>query len=447
MSFDTASGARIRAEDGPEAIRAQLCGVDTIVALHGLTRVLTLYEPNNSAVLRLVTTLTDTVTKFFAEGGEVLKLQLLEDECFVNGKLLKVDAALYDRAQDLGKTLGRFEVGVVEFQPGTGPEQIQAFVADFGASLKSGRRSMPEGGYDTIRLERSAGRSIASFRFEPDRLAIWLYAGLLEVVERLYSEHRQGNTPSLLPVRRLLQLLIDSARSLGGIYQVLSTMKDPNVSLTRPRIRTAMAVDAVGFGIFMGLRNTELMTLALSALLGGLSRTTDPDEAVEPLFSYPGLGGSAMVLILAVHDTRTALRGAPAGVPGRMLAAVEMFHRHTANPREPKAPADVLTGLRQGEIAGCDPAMGKLFAAYKGRYPLGSAVRLSDGRLGVVISQGDTQASKTRPTVGIVRGVELGDRVDLREHESLEIAATPSAADAGLDLTRLTSVAPPASGA
>ena len=441
MSFETTSTARVRAEDGPDAIRAQLAGADTLVALHGLTRVLTLYEPNNTAVTRLVATLTDTVMKFFTDGGDVLKLQLLEDECFVNGKLLRVEATLYDRAQDLASILGQFDIGEVEFRENTNADELAVFVADFAQSLKSGKRSMPEGGYDTIALGRSAGRSIASFRFEPDRLAIWLYAGLLDVVDRLYAEYAAGNTPSLLPVRRLLQLLIDGARSLGGIYQVLAVMKDPSVALTLPRLRTAMAVDSVGFGIFMGLRNTELMTLALSALLGGLSRTSDPDQAVEPLFSYPGLGGSAMVLILAVHDTKTALQGSPAGVPGRMLAAVECFHRHTANPKAPRAPAAVLADLAGDAIEGCDVGMGKLFAAYKGRYPLGSAVKLSDGRLGVVLSHGTEQAGKTRPTVGIVAGTQLTDRVDLATNVALQVAATPTPLEAGLDLTKLTSPA------
>ncbi|MCP4871092.1 MAG: hypothetical protein GY898_20485 [Proteobacteria bacterium] len=444
MSFETTSTARIRAEDGPDAIRAQLAGAETLVALHGLTRVLTLYEPNNSAVIRLVGTLTDTILKFFTDGGDVLKLQLLEDECFVNGKLLRVEATLYDRAQDLTSILGRFEIGEIEFRQGTNAAAVEAFVADFATSLKTGVRALPEGGYDLIALGRSAGRSIASFRFEPDRLAIWLYAGLLDVVERLYSEYGEGNTPSLLPVRRLLQLLIDSARSLGGIYQVLATMKDPSVALTLPRLRTAMAVDSVGFGIFMGLRNTELMTLALSALLGGLNRTGDPDQAVEPLFSYPGLGGSAMVLILAVHDTKTALRGSPAGVPGRMLAAVECFHRYSANPKAPQAPTAVLVQMAGDEIEGCDVGMGKLFAAYKGKYPLGCTLKLSDGRVGVVLSQGDSQATKARPTVGIVEGTKLTDRVDLSTHMNLQVVATPSAAGAGMDLTRLTSSAAPA---
>lgn len=438
MSTDS-DHARGRADDSPEQELANEAGVEVLVALHGMTRVLTLYEPNNAAVTRLVESLAATIERFFVAGGDGLKLQLLEDECFVNGKLMRVDAPLYERATDLAAVLAKFDIGEIDFQKGTARNHVEDFVRDLAVSLKAGTNKLAPSGYETIRLARNTGRSIASFRFEPDRLAIWLYAGLLEVVERMYVEYGQGNSPSLLPVRRLLQLLIDSARSLGGIYQVLAAMRDPKVRLNLPRLRTAMAVDAVGFGIFSGLRNTELMTLALSALLGGLNRSTDPDEAVEPLFSYPGLGGSAMVLILAVHDTRTALQGVPAGVPGRMLSAVEVFHRKTAHPSRPLAPTDALQQMAGGEIAGCDAAMGKLFRAYKGIYPLGAPVKLSDGRLGVVISQGTTQASKRRPLVGVIDGGALGDRVDLSDRTDLEVVATPTALDSGLDLTALRS--------
>lgn len=423
--------------DEPDAARAMAAGAEAIVALHGLTRVLTLYEPNNAAVIRLVDTLQESLSRHFAAGADELKLQLLADECFVGGRLLKVDATLWERARDLASLLGRFDLGEVSFTRECDRGALDLLVRDLGQSLRSGQSRLPAGGYPSIRLARSSGRSIASFRFEPDRLALWLYAGLLDVVERLYSEHREGRTPSLLPVRRLLQLLIDSARSLGGIFQVLSAMRDPRREMTMPRVRVAMAVDAVGFGIFMGLRNTELMTLALSALLGALSDSQDPEEALEPLFAYPGLGSSAMVLILAVHDTRLALRGAPAGVPGRMLAAVEVYHRLTAHATEPLSPTAALQAMAGGDAEGCDVAMARMFTAYKGILPLGAPVVLTDGRRGVVVSQGTTQASKRLPVIGVIDGGVLREKVDLLECSDVKVHATPSALAAGLDLTQL----------
>lgn len=423
--------------DDASVSRAQKAGGEVIAGLHSLTKVLTLYEPNNTAVIRLVDSLLETLTKHFGTGTDELKIQLLEEECFVNGKLLKVDSALWERSTDLARLLGRFNLGEVTVNSGVTREVLDTMVRDLAESLRTGESKIPSGGYETVQLRPSSGRSIASFRFEPDRLAIWLYAGLLDVVERLYREYRDGRSPSLLPVRRLLQLLIDSARSLGGLFQVLAAMRDPKRPMTLPRIRVAMAVDAVGFGIFVGLRNTELMTLALSALMGALNESADPETAVEPLFSYPGLGAAAMVLILAVHDTRLALQGAPAGVPGRMLAAVEIYNRLVGHPTEPLAPTVAIRQMVGGEAAGCDKSMAKLFASYKGILPLGAPVRLTDGRHGIVLSQGTTKESKRLPTIGIIDGDLLTEKIDLLARQDVKVAAAPSFLEVDLDLTQL----------
>ena len=431
------SDSLLTATEDTEHTRAQEAGGAFIAGLHSLMKVLTLYEPNNTAVTRLEDSLLQILTDHFATGVDELKIQLLQDECFINGKLLKVDAALWERATDLARLLGRFDLGEVTVSSGVSREVMDTLVIDLAESLRTGQSTLPAGGYETVRLGRSSGRSIASFRFEPDRLAIWLYAGLLDVVERLYREYRDGRTPSLLPVRRLLQLLIDSARTLGGIFQVLATMRDPKRQMTLPRVRVAMAVDSVGFGIFIGLRNTELMTLALSALMGALSESTDPETAVEPLFAYPGLGAAAMVLILAVHDTRLALQGAPAGVPGRMLAAVEVYNRLITHPTEPLSPTAAIRKMVAGDAAGCDKSMGKLFAAYKGILPLGAPVGLTDGRQGVVLSQGTTKESKRLPTIGIVQDGILTEQIDLLARQDVKVASAPTFLEADMDLTQL----------
>ena len=437
---DTTERKDLLAEDeDPELRRAQQAGVELLASLHSITRVLMLYEPNNTAVVRLLDSLEKQLQGYFTHGADQLQLQLLEDEFFVDGKLLKLDSAMWERATDVSKTLARFELGEFTFGRECGRATLDGFVQGMAECLRTGENQFPKGGLEQLGLGKTSGRSIASFRFQPDRLGIWLYAGLLDVVERLYSEYAEGRTPSLLPVRRLLQLLIDSARSLGGLFQVLATMRDPAREMTLPRVRVAMAVDSVGFGIFLGLRNTELMTLALSALLGALSDSTDPELAVEPLFSYPGLGSAAMVLILAVHDTRLALQGAPAGVPGRMMATTEIFHRLTSSADEPEAPTTALRSMLGGEIQGCDVSMAKLFASYKGMVPLGAPVVLSDRRGGIVLSQGDSQASKRRPVIGIIVNGRLTERVDMAKHADLKIVSTPTALQSRLDLTKLRS--------
>ena len=70
-----------------------------------------------------------------------------------------------------------------------------------------------------------------------------------------------------------------------------------------------MAIDSIGFGAFLGLESSDLMIIALSGVLGGLSSDPDPIQTVKPLMKYSGLGQLALKLILTLHDRGLQPRG------------------------------------------------------------------------------------------------------------------------------------------
>ena len=70
-----------------------------------------------------------------------------------------------------------------------------------------------------------------------------------------------------------------------------------------------MAIDSIGFGAFLGLESSDLMIIALSGVLGGLSSDPDPIQTVKPLMKYSGLGQLALKLILTLHDARASAKG------------------------------------------------------------------------------------------------------------------------------------------
>jgi hypothetical protein len=142
--------------------------------IYSMTRALVLYDPNNAAVARLVDALLESVQEYFKLTSDGLKLQLLSDEVFVNGRLLKVDPLTYDKLSDLASKLAPFELGKFQFTDGLTKEQIERFCGDFANSLRTGTKKLSAEGYGSIKVGKSEGSSIASFRFEPDRLAgLW----------------------------------------------------------------------------------------------------------------------------------------------------------------------------------------------------------------------------------------------------------------------------------
>ena len=297
-------------------------GTKILLTLYSLGSVLKLYEINNSAVVRQIDSLEAALKDFFSEGTDELKLTLRADEFFMNDRLFKVDLPMYVRMRELATSLGEFNYGDLRFSASTSRADIEGFVQGYSDSLRSSNPHLkPQ--YGGISGKKAVGSSAAAFRFEPNKMAIWLYAGLLDVVEQLYTQHKEGKTPSLLPLRRSLQMIIDNMKQHGGIYQMLSAIRDLDKKRSLSNTRVAVSIDAIGIGIFLDLSSLVLMDLALCGILGGLSESDAAIESVTPLFHFSGLGASAVGLILTLHDARSARQGQNAGILGNVLMIVE----------------------------------------------------------------------------------------------------------------------------
>ncbi len=404
---------------GPEEradARLQETGARLVNGLQALARAVVLYEVNNDLVQRILRDLAGALDGWRAGGeGEGLRLEVLADEVFVNGRLLHVDARLYERGVLLHEALAPHGVGEFTFGPEVGLDDLAAFAADLSRLLR-GAADRLASAYGGLSLGEARGSAIASFRFEPDRLAVWLYTSLLDLVDRLLAAHAEGRAPSLLPLKRTLALVIDNMREHGGIYQLLAAVQDPRKRSSRALTRTHVAVQLAGFGLYLGLPRPDILTLTLAGVLGGLSDSANPLGSVRALQAFPGLGATALPLTLLLHDARAARRGGEVSLPGAVLATVEEYVRATqATARRPGvAPDKVLAALRKGRIAWVPPEVAEAFAAWKGPWPLGTLVALVPSGTAVVVGQGEGPEGKRRPVVALVEeGGRLGRRVDL----------------------------------
>lgn len=415
----------------------QEAGGEILALVHRMVRLLSLYEANNNAVVTVLETLSEALGEWFDNGEEEFALRVLTDECFVNGRLLKLGPALYARTTDLSQLLSRFGVGAVTFLSGCRRTDLDQFSSGLAASLRAGEPVFPDDGYPKVRLGPVDGRSVASFRFQPDRLALSLYSSLLNVVDRLFEERAEGRSPSLLPVRRLLQMMIDTMRENSGIYQMLTTVRDPEGTLSRSRMRAALSVDLMGVGMFIGLGSNQLMTLALAGLLGGLSEDREPGGAAAPLFAVPGLGAAGPALVEAVAGARRLEAGGEATASGKLLAVAERYHQLTslAAKNGALAPASALAMMKAGQVPGTDVDIANVFAYFKGPFPLGSPVELADGTQALVVSQGTTPRGKLYPSVApILDDGGLGEWIDLGVEGTVAITRWLSPAEVYLDL-------------
>lgn len=396
-------------------------GKRVILILHALGNALRLYDENNAAVSRQVEALLEEVTSL-AKQNSYLRLTLREDEFFANDNLIKADVYLYVRAKELAELLEEFEYNDIKLLGTTTKQDVENFVSALSKGIKKTGDVLTGQNFGGITGKKAKGSSAAAFRFEPDKLAIWLYSGLLDVVEQLYSTHEEGQNPSLLPVRRSLQMIIDNMREFNGIYQMLSAFRSPKLPRTRANMRVAIAIDIVGFGIFLGRGNLELLELALAAILSGLEDSDDPIDTIRPLFRYSGLGMTALGLIVSLYESRTGRKGKPISLSGQVLLVVEEYHRRLSE--NPTIPLPKLI-YEMLQIAEFKSPLIQMFARYKGPFPIGSFI-LVDQELMLVVGQSASKIGKQRPIVMRVVQGRLVQSIDLAREQSRQISQISS---------------------
>lgn len=413
----------------------ELLETKILLSLHSLGSVLKLYEVNNTAVVRQLDVLEESLNAFFAEGHDQLKYTLRIDEFFINDKLFKVDLPMYLRARDLAASLGQFDYGELCFQAETTRSDLEAFVADYSQSLRMSTSSLKQS-YGAIHGRKARGSSAAAFRFDPDKMAIWLYSGLLDIVDQLYTRCEEGEYPSLLPLRRSIQMIIDNMKEHGGIYQMLSAIRDIETERSKGNTRVAVAIDAIGLGLFLGFPSMKVMDLALCGILGGLTSKTDSLESVTPIFSFSGLGESAVGLVLTIYDARNSKVGSSIGVLGSILMIAEAYHELLNSYPEIPLP-DLIKKMAKGEVEGLDRGVAQIFARYKGLYPIGSILEL-ERDLVVVMGHANNDKGKKRPIVSKMNGQKIsGELIDLSRRSDLTIKQALSAKKQRINLARL----------
>ena len=389
--------------------KLQSIATDLIIALHALSSVVRLYDSNNTAVVRQIDTLFETLQKGFSEGINTIRLTLRSDEFFVNGQLLKVDVQLYMRAREVGSLLEKMNWNDVSFSSSVSKDNIKSFVEDFARCIRQEATGFSSTEFGGISGKKSAGSAAAAFRFDPNRMAIWLVAGLLEVVDKLYVLNKKGETPSLLPVRRSLQMIIDNMHAYSGLYQMLSAFRDPNNVRSTSQHCVAVAIDVIGFGYYLELSALEILEMSLAAILSGLSDSEEPYDVIQPVLEFDGLGESAFGMVLLLHDSHAALQGKSVTLPGLTLAVVMKYHKTLDADSSMPLPQLIYTLVQQEGVL---QNMMNIFARYKGPFPIGSFIQVDDEVM-LVIGQSGRRTGKQRPMVARLEGPTILEVIDL----------------------------------
>jgi len=282
------------------------------------------------------------------------------------------------------------------------------------------------------------------------------------VVDGLLQDVRLGRQLDPAKARPLVRTMHASVLRNPGALISLSRIKDADTYTFQHSVSICALL--VSFCHALGMDAATVEEAGLGGLLHDVGKMKVPNEVLnkpgrlteeefhimkshaalsrELLLGVPGI--SEMVIQIAgEHHEKVGGGGYPRGIAGpeisqigRMTAIVDVYDALTSNRVYHKGaePSGVLKRLLEWSGTHLDGDLVQQFIRTLGIYPVGSLVRLSGGRLAVVVEQGE---DLLRPTVRVVfdsgRRIRLQPRDLHLRHATEQIVDYEEPAEWGLD--------------
>ncbi len=411
-------GRRVGGE-GEEANFHRL-SAQLVERLFVLVKLAQVHHMENRAVAPALERFMDRLQAFHREVDPEFHLQLPDDGVYVNRRLLRADAATWERARQLRHYFRQFEIGEVGFGTETRIEAVRDFL-----------QAVREGLLDPGRLAELRERHFLGISFRelhavaaqqgraltdlPPRVRVLRAFGLLvATIEELVERMQRGRRAALVPVRR-------AAQELAQLPDATLSLQMGLLSLRQLRDTLAGRLAFVGvvvmlMGRRLGRPRRDLRDLCVAAALAGVGRAISaefvfapPDKVAAARAFFEGAGwllpSSGVGLPAALRLVAAVGQQQPAGrrhghLVARMTAVADAYERLTApEPLGQGLPTDrAIAEMRRARDL--DPDVVRLLVETVGLFPVGTTVRLSDGSMAIVVEP--NPGDPVRPQVSVV---------------------------------------------
>jgi hypothetical protein len=396
--------------DGGERFVRQLFGTLHLTRIHDLS---------NSAFDKPVADLYTSLRELNRILGAV-HLVAVEGQVYINDVRVRLDERL-DTAGELGRELGRHDVGGISFHEVPDVVRIKAFIAAFGVdpdpdrprlALRDRLRAQGLGLVDLVGSYR--------FRITGEEVDVGVVDGekargrASTLVDSTIDALGASRMPNPLPVRRAVTELLEAGTNADALFDEPAH----STPFSRHTLRTSML--ALLIGRALGLNQEALQDLGVSAMFhdvgyaareGAVPATGDaPAQAgYPPPFSRQrGFHESKILRALAAlqhHRDYDDPRGRPT-LFARILHVCESYEALTILGPGLRDPPAALVALQVHAGTRYDPDVVQALINGLGRWPPGTRLLLGDGRIVVVSSTPSGAEDWARPRCRLFRAAD-----------------------------------------
>ena len=433
------------------ASKIQLLAQRLVLQLHMVLRTLRIHDPRNKALLVATENLKDTINTLWAADKGSLRLLFVEGVVYVNDVRVRMDVSLKEQVDNLQHELEKRELGGLAFSRPVDTEALRRFLIAFSKpvdeeiDLNAYKASLLE--LRDLALEllepfhfTNEPEDGGQLRIDKKTFALQAYAkGIVSIREFIRSLQAGASPDPRLRVTRIVQDLVDIATERVNFLLRFSTIKQANDYPYNHAVNTCILSIVIGRALQVG--RLDLVDLGVSAMLAdvgfALLPPADIDRSVEFgeaersrlrdamvrqlrfLMSGGKMNDAAVRRIIVAYEHHLPYKDPESGQRGythlfsRIVQVADTFDALTTRRpwREGYTADEALRMMLQEAGTRYDPLIVKVLVNLLGLYPLGSAVRLGSGEIGVVYHNSTDPKLFTQPWVRIVID-EAGQKVE-----------------------------------
>lgn len=345
------------------------------------------YSPNNEIVVNSRDQLLTTLGA--RSDDHTLRIQLLDDACFANDRLLNLSVNEFERSTELGRSLRGLGIGEVVFGPSVTAEHLMQMAESFSAVLHGNSESL-QTQFGPIEL-RPLHVSSGTASVESHRLALWLVSGLNYGVEALQESHDGGEEPNMAPFMQHLRLTADLMEEHGHVFQLLTANRSQLIVDGDPIHTSLRTIEALGVGTAMGLSKSALITLGLASILDQITANQGEEFSAQTAAGLSTLGDLAPGVILLLWDLEVIRSGGRGGKLAMLLEVADQYVRLTHKQSKERDVDGFWQQLNRNVPSA--RSIINTFRHWKGNIPNGAIVRHPDHGQCVVIDHSGSEDS------------------------------------------------------